>query len=521
VLREESLERLSADPDFDIAVIGGGATGLGVAVESAARGYRTVLFEQHDFCKGTSSRSTKLVHGGVRYLAQGNVSLVRDALRERGLLLQNAPHLVQRLPMVVPTYRRRQLGYYAIGLKLYDFLSGSLGLGRTRILGSAGVAERLPTVRRKRLQGGVLFFDGQFDDARLGISLLLTLEEQGGVGLNYCAVRDLLVENGEVRGIAVEDRLSGRQLEIRSKIVVNATGAFADHVRRMADPTVRPRISASQGSHIVLEKRFLPGETALLVPKTDDGRVLFAIPWHDRVVVGTTDVPVSDAELEPRPSAEEVDFILAHVGRYLEEKPTRSDVMSVFAGLRPLVGHGDGRSARTSALSRDHVVEILGKRLISVLGGKWTTYRKMAQDAVDRAVEIGPLAPVQSPTAGMKIHGAVSSHEGGIERCYGSDRPALEKLVGSEPALGESLHPRLPYRKVSVVWGARRESACTLEDILARRTRSILLDARASIEAAPAAARLLARELGRDKLWEESQVQEFNRFAERYLLNSR
>jgi glycerol-3-phosphate dehydrogenase len=301
--------------------------------------------------------------------------------------------------------------------------------------------------------------------------------------------------------------------------VINATGAFADRLRQMADPAARPRISASRGSHVVLDRRFLPGETALLVPKTDDGRVLFAIPWHDRVVVGTTDVPVSDVELEPAPSAEEVDFILAHVGRYLELQPRRGDVLSVFAGLRPLVGHADGGTERTSVLSRDHVVEVLGKKMISVLGGKWTTYRKMAQDAIDRAIEIGSLPSSRSVTAEMKIHGADSSPDGGIERCYGSDRPELERLVKEDPELGEPLHPRLPYRKVSVVWGARRESALTLEDVMARRTRAILLDAQASVEAAPVAVRLLARELGQDKAWEESQLQEFSRFAARYRLN--
>ena len=512
--REELLARLEGEGEFDLAVIGGGATGLGTGVEAVSRGYKTVLLDQHDFCKGTSSKSTKLIHGGVRYLSQGNFSLVVDALRERGLLLRNAPHLVKALPMIVPAYRFWHRPYYGFGLKLYEWLSGRLSLGKTRVLSRREVVHRIPSISTRGLRGGVLFHDGQFDDARLGLALMRTMADLGGLPLNYVRADGLLKSGSAVSGVRAVDVLSGREYEVRAKVVVNAAGPLADQLRTMADSRAPRRILVSRGSHVVLDRRFLGGSSALLVPRTDDGRVLFAIPWYDRVVAGTTDVPVEEPSLEPVPTDSEIDFILSHLGRYLSVPPERSDILSVFAGLRPLIAASGGGVAKTSALSRDHTLEVLGERMISVLGGKWTSYRKMGEDAVNEAVRLANLPPSKSISRGLPLWGAGEEY---AHSPYGGDVPALRELADSDPSLGKALHPALPYRRAVVVWAARHEWACTVEDVLARRTRCLLLDARASLEAAPAVADLLARELGRDAHWRQAQAAEFRKLARAYL----
>jgi glycerol-3-phosphate dehydrogenase len=512
--REDLLARLEGEGEFDLAVVGGGATGLGVGVEAASRGYRTVLLEQHDFCTETSSKSTKLIHGGVRYLSQGNFSLVVDALRERGLLLRNAPHLVKTLPLIVPAYRFWQRAYYGFGLKLYDLLSGRLRLGKTRVLSSDEVVRRIPTVSTRGLRGGVLFHDGQFDDARLGMALVRTMAALGGLPLNYLRAAGLLKSGSAVGGVRALDVLSGREYEVPAKVVINAAGPLSDELRTMAAPDVSPRISASRGSHVVLDRRFLGGSTALLVPQTDDGRVLFAIPWYDRVVAGTTDVPVDRPCLAPVPTESEIDFILAHLRRYLSVTPDRNDILSVFAGLRPLIAASGGGVAKTSVLSRDHTLEVLGERMISVLGGKWTTYRKMGEDTVNEAARLASLPPSVSNSRELRLWGAGDEF---AHSPYGSDAPRLTELAASDPSLEAALHPALPYQRAVVVWAARHEWACTVEDVLARRTRSLILDARASLEAAPAVADLLAGELGRDAYWRQAQAAEFQKLARTYL----
>jgi len=491
--REQITQRLAAEQKWDIAIIGGGATGLGAALEAVARGYKTVLFEQGDFCEGTSSKSTKLIHGGVRYLAQGNLTLVVDALRERGMLLGNAPGLVRKLPLIVPAYRRTQLAFYGTGLTLYDLLAGKLGIGHTRILSADAVKERIQTVRRDGLKGGILFFDGQFDDTRLGIALLRAFSRLGGLAVNYCPVNALLKHDGKVRGVAVTDRIGGGSYEIEAGAVINAAGVFADRFRLMADPNAGIRIAASQGSHLVFDRRFLPGDTALLVPKTDDGRVLFVIPWHGRVLAGTTDVPVAQPERSPVPSDVEVDFMLEHLHRYLDPAPNRGDILSMFAGLRPLVAAS--RSARTASLSRDHVVEVLGDRLISVMGGKWTTYRKMGEDAVNRAAAVAGLPTQPSPTRNLTL----------------TDGDVTDARESPNTVPRSAPDSREIARFVTQEW------ACTVEDVLARRSRLLLLDARAAIDAAPGCARMMASELGRDSLWVETQVEAFKTFALGYL----
>lgn len=515
--REPAIKRLRADAEtFDLLVVGGGASGLGAAVEAAARGHRVALIERDDFAKGTSSRSTKLVHGGVRYLRQGDLALVRAALQERGRLRRNAPHLVSALPFVIPGYRWWEAPYYALGMALYDGLAGRWSFGRSRRLSARQALERVPTLEGAGLAGGVLYYDGQFDDARLAITLARTAVDHGAVLANHCACVGLIKENGLVAGVRARDGESGEEFKVRSRAVINATGVFVDEVRRFDAAGAAPLVAASQGVHVVLPRAFLPGTTALMVPKTSDGRVLFAIPWHDRVVVGTTDTPNVTPAAEPRALPEEIEFILAHARHYLARDPGEDDVLSVFAGLRPLVGRG-GR--HTALLSRDHTIETSRTRLITLTGGKWTTYRKMAEEVVDHAERVANLAHRPSPTADLPLHGATSPEglPAGL-RVYGSDAAGIETLGREDPSLQALVHPALPYRRAEVVWHARHEMACTVEDVLARRTRALVLDARASIAAAPLVARILAAERGRDEAWSAAQVRQYTAVARGWLL---
>lgn len=498
---------------WDMLIIGGGATGLGCAIDSASRGYRTLLVDGSDFAKGPSSRRTKLIHGGIRYLQQGNVSLVLEALKERGLLRQNAPHLVHDLPFIVPNYDWWEAPFYGIGLRVYDMLAGKLGFGRSRILTRDETLERLPTLETKGLRGGVIYYDGQFDDARLAINMAQTAAELGGTLLNYARVTDLIKsDDGVVIGARATELLGDVELELRAKVVVNATGVWSDAIRRMDDPGARPMIRPSQGVHLVLDKSFLPGDSAIMVPHTDDGRVLFAIPWYDRVVVGTTDTPVEEVLLEPRPLEEEVEFLLAHTARYLTKNPTREDVLSIFAGIRPLVA-SDGE-AETAALSRDHTLHITSSGLVTIAGGKWTTYRKMAEDTVDQAATLAGLEERPCVTRELRIHG-YHQDAGTFDELehYGADAPHIRDLFRERPGLEKPLHPRLPHREGVVVWAVRKEMAVTVDDVLARRTRALLWDARAAIEAAPRVASLMAEELGRDRSWRRDQVESFQALA--------
>jgi glycerol-3-phosphate dehydrogenase len=517
--RPAMLARLldPGEQPWDVLVVGGGASGLGTAVEAASRGYRTALIEGHDFAKATSSRSTKLVHGGVRYLQRGNVALVLEALRERGRLLRNAPHLVRDLPFVVPNYDWWEAPFYGAGLKLYDLLAGRMGLQPSRHLSREETLDRIPTLEPEGLRGGVVYQDAQFDDARLAVTLALTLADLGGVAVNYLSAVGLIKEGELVRGARVRDEETGHESEVRAKVVVNATGIFADGLRRMDDPASPPLLAPSQGVHLVLDRRFQPGESAILVPHTDDGRVLFAVPWHDRVVVGTTDTPVAEPSLEPRPLPEEVDFLLHHAARYLIRDPGREDVLSIFAGLRPLV-RGNRAAARTAALSRDHTLLVSPSGLVTLAGGKWTTYRRMGEDTVDHAALVAGLDERPSRTADLHLHGWAG--EGPLREGsgYGADAPALARLAAERPGWDEPLHLNLPYRVGEVVWAARHEMARSVEDVLARRTRSLLLDARASVEVAPVVARLLAEELGRDEGWQRGQVAGYGELARGYFL---
>lgn len=517
--REEMLRKLREKQDanqdlWDIAIIGGGATGMGVAVDAAARGFSVALVEAHDFGKGTSSRSTKLVHGGVRYLEQGNVSLVMSALKERGLLRQNAPHLVHDLAFVVPNYSWWEAPFYGIGLKLYDLLAGKYGFGVSKLLSREETLERLPSLEAEELRGGVIYYDGQFDDARLLIHLAMTAAEYGAAVVNYCPATGLLRDSeGYVNGLTARDAETGEELTIRARVVVNATGVFTDTVRRMADPQAEELVITSQGIHLVFDKSFLKAETALMVPRTSDGRVLFVIPWHGHAVAGTTDTPVDTPELEPRALDEEIEFILETAGRYLSHQPTRADVLSVYVGLRPLV-KGDGK---TSALSRDHLIHVDPFGLLTITGGKWTTYRHMAEDCVDHAITLGRLREEPCPTRTLHIHGYMeNAEEMDSLQVYGSDAAAIQALAAADVQLAAQLHPALPVIGAEIVWAAREEMARTVEDALARRTRALFLDAKAAMEMARPAATLLARELKHDTNWIEEQVVAFCQLAEQY-----
>lgn len=501
---------------WDIVVIGGGATGAGIAVDAASRGYSVLLLEREDFGKGTSSRSTKLIHGGVRYLQQGNLSLVMQALKERGILLQNAPHLVHDLEFVVPSYAWWEKPFYAFGMKAYDLLAGKYSIGKSKALSSAQTAERLPRIRRSGLRGGVAYHDGQFDDARMLIALIMTAAEHCAVVLNHAPVIELSKSaNGFLNGVIAVDSETGERLECRAKAVVNATGSFADDLRRMADPGAPAIIAPSQGIHLVFNKCFLGGNSAMMVPHTSDGRLLFAIPWHEHLLVGTTDNPVPHSSYEPVPLEQEIQFILETIGRYLSTPPKREDVLSAFAGIRPLVKTTHPRSRKTSTLSRDHTIEVDEAHLITIAGGKWTTYRRMAEDAVNQAAAVAGLRSAPCATRALRLHGFAAAEPGTLA-VYGSDAAQIKQLAAGHPELAQQLDPQLPYIAAEVIWAAREEMARNIDDVLARRVRALPLNASASVRMAPIAAKLLARELGKDQTWADAQVESFRTLAAQY-----
>ncbi|MBV9498868.1 MAG: glycerol-3-phosphate dehydrogenase/oxidase [Acidobacteriaceae bacterium] len=517
LLREDFLREIGENREWDLIVAGGGATGLGTALEAVSRGYRTLLLEAEDFAKATSSRSTKLVHGGVRYLQQGDLKLVLEALRERGRMLRNASHLVHRRSFVIPIYALWELPFYGAGLTAYDLLAGRESIGRSRILARRGTRQALPTVRDTGLKGGVLYYDGQFDDARYAIALLRTFVDLGGTALNYARVTGLVKSAGNVSGVVATDGETGERFECCGRVVVNAAGIFSDELRAMDEPATEPVIAVSQGSHFVLPRRFLPGNSAMMIPRTSDGRVLFAIPWHEHVLVGTTDDPVPEPRYEPQPMPDERRFLMKHIEQFLGGRPDPAEIQSVWSGQRPLVRQGD--ATRTAAISRDHTVLISTSKLVTITGGKWTTYRRMGEDVVDRAAPLAGLPSAPSKTANLRLHGwsLTSEVNNDWERVYGADLPLLHSLAEEDPDLDKYLHPELPFRKAEVVWAARYEMARTVEDVLARRTRALFLNARASIEAAPETVRLLAKELGRSEEWQEEQLSRFRTLAAQYV----
>lgn len=516
--RTELLDRLREHGEpWDLLVIGGGATGVGCALDAASRGYHVALIEQDDFGKGTSSRSTKLVHGGVRYLEQGNVSLVMEALKERGIMRDNAPHLVSDLAFIVPNYEWWEAPFYGVGLRLYDLLAGKYGFGASRNVTKEETLESIPTLKHEGLRGGVVYYDGQFDDSRLLVHLAVTAVEQGATLVNYCPATALLKsEDGMIRGAVAKDLETGEEFEIPARVVINATGCFSDEVRHLADPQAPPMVAPSQGVHLVFDASFLRGNTAIMVPHTSDGRVMFAIPWHGHTLVGTTDTALESVCLEPAPFEQEVQFILETAGLYLDHPPTRADILSAWAGIRPLVKSAPGAS--TSSLSRDHSIHIDPNGLLTIAGGKWTTYRHMAEDCVNQAALLAGLEERDCVTRKLRIHGYHhhASKFGHLE-VYGSDAIAIQDMIRNHAERGRQMHPALPYVEAEVIWAARWEMARTVEDILSRRTRALLLNARAAIEMAPRVAQILAVELGQDAAWQSAQVAAFTTLAARYL----
>ncbi|MEJ7822352.1 MAG: glycerol-3-phosphate dehydrogenase/oxidase [Chitinophagaceae bacterium] len=512
------LKRLSHQDLWDVMVIGGGATGLGVALDAVARGYKTLLVEQSDFAKGTSSRSTKLVHGGVRYLAQGDFKLVREASVERGLLYRNAPHLVKNQTFIIPIYNYWAMLKYTMGLKVYDWISGNLTLGDSLFISRKKTLERMPGIKAGGLLGGVLYHDGQFDDSRLAINLAQSILENGGCPINYIKVIGLLKDDDQkINGAVIQDEETGIRYNIKSKAVVNATGVFVDDIMKMDEVTSKKTICVSQGVHLVLDKKFFPSDHALMIPETSDGRVLFAVPWHNKVVLGTTDTLIEKASLEPKALEKEILFILETASLYLTQKPQRSDVLSVFAGLRPLAVPKEG-DKKTKEISRSHKIIISASNLFTILGGKWTTYRRMGADVMNKIEKEFNWDHTETPTASMHIYG----YANGVNWSdplyfYGSDTARIrERMNGTA---NEWISESLKIHKLQVQWAVEHEMARTVEDVLSRRTRALLLNARESIRIAPEVAKIMGKELNKDEQWVKQQVEEYTRLANNYILN--
>lgn len=512
--REAVLAKIKSTATWDIIVIGGGASGLGIALEAVSRGYTTLLVEQSDFAKSTSSKSTKLIHGGVRYLAQGNVALVREASIERGLLAKNAPHLVKNQTFIIPVYNRWSRFKYTVGLKLYDWISGRLSLGPSAFIPRQMVIEKLPGLIPENLVGGVMYHDGQFDDARLAINLAQTIFDSGGYAINYMKVIDLLKEGDNISGITVTDKETDTDYLLQSKVVVNATGVFVDEILQMDLPGTKKNIAASQGIHLVLDQNFFPGTDAMMIPETSDGRVLFIVPWHNKLLIGTTDTPVKNISLEPVALEKEIDFILNTASLYLTRKPERKDIRSVFAGLRPLASPSK-KKEKTKEISRSHKILVSGSGLFSIIGGKWTTYRKMGEEMIDAVEKKMYWKHKPGSTANLPVHG----HENIISQddplyYYGSDKAAIYKIINEK--YKNLVSEKLKIYKAQVIWAIQEEMARTVEDVLSRRTRALLLDARESIRIAPLVARIMAEEMAKNEIWIREQEKKFMEIARNY-----
>jgi glycerol-3-phosphate dehydrogenase len=510
------MESQSGQP-WDLLVIGGGATGLGIALDAVTRGYKTILLEKSDFAKGTSSRSTKLVHGGVRYLAQGDVFLVMEALAERGRMLRNASHLTTNQEFIIPVYTLFDAILYTVGLKFYDILAGRLSLGKSYFINREKTLERLPNLKAEGLRGGIVYHDGQFDDSRMALSIAKSCVGNGGIVLNYFDVTGLIKdEKGNVKGVNARESISGKDYEIRARVVVNATGVFADNILRMDNPDAHPIIKPSQGVHIVLDTSFLQGNSAIMIPKTDDGRVLFAIPWYGKVVVGTTDTPLDKISYEPVALEEEISFILNTAAKYLVKAPERSDILSVFAGLRPLASDPDNPQS-TKEISRRHKIILSGSNLLTVTGGKWTTYRCMAEEAIDRIIKAGLLEKRKCITKEFNLDSGNGTNKNNRFRIYGKGSEDIEGLISQNPEMGQTFSGSLPYTKAEIAWICRNEMPVSVEDVMSRRTRALLLDARESEKIAPEIASVMADELGFDSSWETSELEKFAILVKNYL----
>lgn len=514
--RSVHIERVKSQKHWDVVIIGGGASGLGIAVDAANRGYRTLLLERHDFAKGTSSRSTKLVHGGVRYLQNGDVSLVIEALKERGIMKQNAPHLVRDMSFVIPIYSWWNGPFYSVGLKIYDMMAGDLGLGKSQWLSKKQTTDMIQNVNQHELRGGVVYHDGQFDDARMAITLALTADALGASPLNYAEVTSLKKQNGLVSGVTFQDTITSENHEVSASVVINATGVFSDGIMAMDDPQAKPRITPSQGIHLVLDRSFLKGDHAIMIPQTSDGRVLFAVPWHDHVILGTTDTLIEAPLSEPEALDQEIDFVLNNAAQYMHKKPTRDDIKSVFAGLRPLAASA-AKEGKTKEISRHHKVHVSTSGLVSVLGGKWTTYRKMAEDTLNAAAMVGGLPAKKCKTRKLKLFGCQTglSFEDPLH-VYGSERT---KVLSQGPEIhNKSLSDKYYISQNQIRYSIRHEMAMRLEDIIARRVRALFLDASETRRLLPDIAQIMAEELHKDAEWIKNEIHQTEQIIKSYLL---
>lgn len=517
--RKVMMDKLRSDSKtYDFIIIGGGATGIGIALEASARGYSVVLLEKSDFTKSTSSKATKLLHGGVRYLAQGNIGLVREAVVERGLMLKNAPHITKSQSFIIPTHGLYDEILYTVGLTFYDLLAGKLSLGRSRRISKEKTLERISLINPDKISAGVVYYDGQFDDSRMAINVLQSSVEMGALVLNYCSVDGLVKDaEGNLTGVKVFDEEGDTSFEIKGKQVVNATGVFADDVLQMDSPGAEKTIAPSQGVHLILDKSFLPGDDAITIPKTDDGRVLFLVPWHNKVIVGTTDTPIEKEALEPVALEEEIGFILSTASRYLTKAPKRSDVLSVFAGLRPLAAI-KGKGNKTKEISRSHKIYTSKSGLLTMVGGKWTTFRKMGEDLVDKAEKNHNWAHVSTKTKHLKIHGYKENvNYDNPLHFYGSDEEPLLEL-SKQNGWDKSISDSMGVIQAQVIWAIRNEMALNIEDFLARRVRCQLLDAKESVKMAPEVAKIMAKELGKDEAWQTKEVADYLEVTSNYIL---
>ena len=519
--REDSINLLKTTPVlWDFIVIGGGATGLGIAVDAASRGFKTILLEQSDFAKVTSGRSTKLIHGGVRYLQNGDIGLVWEALHERCILRRNAPHLVRSQRFIVANYLWWEKPFYTVGLMIYDWLAGKLGLGRSSPINKKQTIKAIPQIIQKGLRGGVVYYDCQFDDSRMAVNLMQTAIEKGATVVNYAKVTAVLKNDGKVSGVTLRDEIDGYIFDLKGKCIVNATGIFVDQIIQMDNKKAAQMVRPSQGIHLVVDRSFLGGDDAIMIPKTNDGRILFGIPWHNRLILGTTDTPVKDFVLEPKPLQEEIDFVLETSAAYLSRPPKREDVLCAYAGLRPLAAPKQNmNNKKTKEISRRHKLIISASGLITITGGKWTTYRQMAQETVDLGIKQCGLPPKKCVTKDLKIHGYHPTTDFRDRwHVYGSDKEKIQTLQNEKPEYAQQLHPSFDFTVAEVIWAVREEMAVTVEDVLSRRIRALILDARAAIEMAPKVAHIMACELDKKETWEKEQVIVFEELARGYII---
>lgn len=500
---------------LDVLIIGGGASGLGLALDASTRGYKTLLVEARDFTQGTSSRSTKLLHGGVRYLAQGNFALVYEALHERGYLMSNAPHLCAPQGFVIPCAHLGGALFYAMGLKLYACMAGKLHVGSTQVV-LKPPPDLLPGVQKKKCKHAVCYYDGQFDDARLGITLAASARDHGALLLNYMEVVQLLYQDQRVRGVVLRDHLNQQEFSLQAQCIINATGVFTNTINQLDPSTKENHIAPSQGIHLVFDSKFLPSKHALMIPKTSDGRVLFAIPWHGKLVVGTTDTPVQEITYNPKPLEEEIDFLLNTLQEYLTLKPTRKDVLSVFVGLRPLMA--SQQSSATKNLSRSHKIYTAPSQLVHLNGGKWTTYRAMAEETLDVCIQKGLLEPKACQTRTLKLHGYTTQALEARLRVYGTDAKAIQDLEAKDAKLACKLHPNHPYTYAQVFWALEKEMAYSLEDVLSRRMRLLFLDARAGLECAQSVGDFMGAYFNWDATKRDQEIATFKALAQQHIL---